>query len=383
MGKEHDIKTLFDRYRRGLATEEEKHLISEWLRQLDVQENPIADERVQELAARSKAQLRQNLIPALPHAKIRHLRSWMPWAAACMIAGLFTLLLTVYPGRKPAKQAQERYAAGSENRSLLQLSDGRKIYLDTVKEGLIAIDQGTKISRRGNEIQYKGSAASGISNFVTTGKGKQFQIVLSDSTRIWLNGASKLSYPVQFAADLRVTQVSGEAYFEVKRAKKWPFMVKVANIPYAVRVLGTAFNVSTNKGKRVIQTTLVSGRVELDIKGATHKTVLIPSQKATYSLSNKQLQVAKVNTSKETDWIHQRLVFRQTPMSEALRRLEYFYHIRFEVKNTHIYQYTLTGTFDGKPLATVLEYMKLSSEIHYAVSPHPAESEERTLITLK
>ncbi|EDM35553.1 putative anti-sigma factor [Pedobacter sp. BAL39] len=392
MGEKRNIKTLFERYRRGTATAEEKHNIAAWLQQLDAQDQSVTDDRVRQQAVRSKAILRQRLTASPQPAKVRKLKYWIPWAAAaCLCIGLLTTLLPDYLERKQSSSLFDTELSASiiPSRSFLLLSNGRKVYLDTAKEGIVATDRGNSIRILGNEIRYEGKAGfltgmlHPVQHTLVTAKGQQYHVVLPDSTRIWLNAGSRLSYPLVFSKNTRLTEMAGEAYFEVKRAEKWPFIVNIADRGFAVRVLGTAFNVSAYTQEKAIKTTLVSGRVELDIKGKAKTVVLKPAQKATYDAQDKILQVATVNTNLETDWISNRLVFRETPMAEALKRLEYFYNIKFDVRSKHIYKYTLTGTFDGKSLTRVLDYMRLSSEIQYTITHEQEGSHKTTIVSIK
>lgn len=382
MGKIHKIRALLDRYRKGVATDDEKQAVASWLEQLDALDKPLSDERVERYAERSRAQLRRRLLLQASEGKIRRLGPWAPWiAAASVVVGAFTIFFFKYPDRT---RLSAPALITSTDRSLLQLADGTAIYLDTPADSTISLDGGMSVHIRGNEIQYGGGSseesAQSLMHTLIASKGKRFRLVLPDSTRIWLNSDSRLTYPVRFERTARLTEVSGEAYFEVSKAANWPFVVKPAGNELAIRVLGTAFNVSAYETNKTVQTTLVSGSVGLEIPGKPGgSTILKPSQKAIYSIHDKALLITSVDTDRETDWIHDRLVFRQTPMNEVLTRLSRFYNVRFDVKNKSIYQYTFTGTFENKPLERILEYMQISSRIHYTI----LHKGEKTIVELK
>jgi ferric-dicitrate binding protein FerR (iron transport regulator) len=210
------------------------------------------------------------------------------------------------------------------------------------------------------------------------------QLTLPDGTEVHLNSRSTLIYPAYYSGnERRVTLQEGEAYFKVAHNEECPFIVNVADRKYNVRVLGTEFNLQAYKENQIIQTTLVEGRVQINVAGKDAKTTLQPSQKSVYSIRTNQLQVAIVNTDRETDWMHNRLVFRETSMEEVLVCLSRFYNIEFDVKNKIIYDYTFTGTFDDKPLYQILDYMKISSEINYTITYKKDENGTTSIVELR
>ncbi|WP_029906831.1 FecR family protein [Prevotella sp. 10(H)] len=194
------------------------------------------------------------------------------------------------------------------------------------------------------------------------------QLVLPDGTEVHLNAGSSLTYPSHYIGKERKVILSGEAYFKVTHNDEQPFIVSTPDKKYNIRVVGTEFNMQAYEEDNIIQTTLVSGSVKLNIKGQDSETVLRPSQKAVYSTETSKLEVVAANTDRETDWMYGRLVFRKTPLPEVLARLSRFYNVEFDVKNKIINTYTFTGTFEDKPLYQVLDYMKISSRINHTIT---------------
>lgn len=379
------IKALFDRYRKGIATAEEKQAIANWLAQLDVSEKPLPDEQVERFAARSLQELRQSLELPSKVKKVRTLRYWLSGATAACLLGALSVFLIRYNGQKHLASITGQPALASlhniPERSLLHLADGTDIDLEAVADSTVILDESTRIYIHGREVRYeiRGTTPSIAEHTLLTAPGHRYRVVLPDSTRIWVNAASAVTYPVRFREDLRMARMSGEAYFEVSRAANWPFVVKTVNERMTVRVLGTSFNISAWQDSDTVQATLVSGSVELRTGNASGRQLLKPSQKAIYSTRDHQLQVLTVNTDRETDWVYERLVFRQTPMKEVLEKLSRFYNVSFEMRNKAIYQYTFTGTFEDKPLKRVLDYMQLSSNIRYSI----LKKGKKTIVELK
>lgn len=219
---------------------------------------------------------------------------------------------------------------------------------------------------------------------VQSNDNSRSQFTLPDGTEVHLNSRSVLTYPSYYQGNERkVTLLEGEAYFKVAHNADRPFIVNVSDDRYKIKVLGTEFNLQAYKEDKVIRTTLVEGSVQIDIAGRNAKTTLEPSQKAVYSLNTDQLQITTTNTDRETDWMFDRLVFRQTPIKEVLARLSRFYNVEFDVKNDIIYKYTFTGTFEDKPLYQVLDYMKISSKINYIITYKKDENGTKSVVELR
>lgn len=219
---------------------------------------------------------------------------------------------------------------------------------------------------------------------VQSNDNSRSQFILPDGTEVHLNSRSTLTYPSYYQGNERkVTLLEGEAYFKVAHNADRPFIVNVADDKYNIKVLGTEFNLQAYKEDNIIQTTLIEGSVKINIAGKNAQTILEPSQKAVYSLSTDQLEVMAVNTDRETDWMYDRLVFRQTPIKDVLERLSRFYNVEFDVKNKIIYKYTFTGTFEDKPLYQVLDYMKISSNIKYTITYKKDEYGTKSVVELR
>ncbi|HEY8895159.1 MAG TPA: FecR family protein [Niastella sp.] len=167
----------------------------------------------------------------------------------------------------------------------LTLADGSTIILNTVQNGNLANQGHTQITKTDGRLTYNrkpGSESSKIGqdiyNTVTTPRGGEYQITLPDGSKVWLNAASSLRFPIAFAGNERIVELTGEAYFEVNpqiqpgikeqkgQIAKTPFIVKI-NTPAGnrneVEVLGTHFNVMAYNEEGIIKTTLIEGKVKV------------------------------------------------------------------------------------------------------------------------
>ncbi|MGL4327188.1 MAG: FecR family protein [Tannerellaceae bacterium] len=200
--------------------------------------------------------------------------------------------------------------------------------------------------------------------------GMRGYFTLPDSTQVYLNSGSTITYPVRFDGNERNVLLVGEAYFKVTRNEQQPFVVSTSNDQLRVKVYGTEFNVQAFKNESAVYTTLVEGSVALQYKNNTgtfteHR--LKPSERAIYSLSKHKVAVQQVNAEVEKAWIDGKLIFKDTPMPEVLRRLALHYNVKFEVADNSIYQHRFTGVFQGRPLSQVLNYITISSNIAYSI----------------
>lgn len=234
-------------------------------------------------------------------------------------------------------------------------------------------------------FQYLGLRESFLPSMITveSNDNSRTRLVLPDGTEVCLNSGSSITYPSHYTDGERNVTLSGEAYFKVTHNEKKPFVVSALDKKYKVKVLGTEFNIQAYRDDNVIQTTLIAGSVQVDIQGRNTKTVLLPSQKAIYSLQNNELEVVSANTDRETDWMYSRLVFKKTPMPEVLARLSRFYKVEFDVRNKIIDTYTFTGTFEDRPLYQVLDYMKISSQIDYNITYQKDEKGTKSVVVLR
>lgn len=224
---------------------------------------------------------------------------------------------------------------------------------------------------------------------VRANMGMRTSFDLPDGSVVYLNSGSTLSYPLPYDKDERRVTLVGEGYFKIAHNPVKPFIVSVSEDKMQVRVLGTEFNLQAYENEDIIQTTLVNGSVSLEMKtnrGIRIKEKLVPSEKAVCDLKTGHVSISNVNTVYETDWVNGRLMFKDLPLPEVLKKLSYFYNVRFEIEDSVINTYCFTGVFENKQLNQVLEYLKISSQIDYAIKQTTRDDSEgiqHTVVILK
>ncbi|MFV0269028.1 MAG: sigma-70 family RNA polymerase sigma factor [Draconibacterium sp.] len=171
-------------------------------------------------------------------------------------------------------------------------------YLDELKV------KDTKIASDGKRLEYHAEKkketkkAEIIYNTLKVPRGGQFFLILSDSTRVWLNSESELRYPVTFPNEKREVTLIGEAYFEVTKNIKQPFIVHSEK--QQIEVLGTSFNVTAYRNNEFIRTTLIEGRVK--VSSTDYETYLEPSYQALVNSQNGHTTKQLVKTELYTIW---------------------------------------------------------------------------------
>ncbi|GAA3583401.1 FecR family protein [Snuella lapsa] len=210
---------------------------------------------------------------------------------------------------------------------------------------------------------------------VTTAIGGKEQVVLPDGTKVLLNANSEIQYPKVFKDDIREVTLIGEALFEVVRNEHKPLVVKTYN-GLAVRVLGTVFNVKSYPDDKEVQTTLVSGKVEV-IKDNNSKApiVLKPFQQAAYNKKDKKLIVDTVNALDAISWKDNKLIFNETPLEQVVQDLQRKYNVTFKIISKELLDYKYSGTFDNLTIKECMRLLKVSSPIDYTIT--------NNIITLK
>lgn len=212
------------------------------------------------------------------------------------------------------------------NRAILTLDGEAEIELDgnnrglVFQKGAIHYDDGqlvTSMKARENKvIQYA---------TLTTPNGGQYEVTLPDGSKVFLNAASSLRYPIRFAGEHRAVELSGEGYFEVVSDIHRPFLVKSHG--QTVQVVGTAFNIHAYGDDDVVTTTLAEGIIEVGKNGMERAKRLAPGQQSVFD--QKGFKIHQVDVSTFISWKDGRFAFDEIDLSIVLRQLERWYDVDF------------------------------------------------------
>jgi ferric-dicitrate binding protein FerR (iron transport regulator) len=205
-----------------------------------------------------------------------------------------------------------------------------------------------------------------IYNEVFAAFGTRSALKLSDGTSVWLNSGSSLKYPDRFIGNNRKVFLKGEAYFEVESDLKKPFIVETASLN--VKATGTKFNVSEYSLSNETEVTLVSGKVAVnlvDSKYSSNSTNLNPNQHFSFNKADGTTSVINEDTYKYISWKDGKLIFRNEPLSNVVKKISQIFNIDIEIKGEELQHYSYRATFQDESLAEILKLLKFSSPIDY------------------
>lgn len=269
------------------------------------------------------------------------------------------------------------------NKAFLTLSNGKRINLTEAKTGELATQLGIEITKDPNgQVIYRSHSTSttntqkakseNLYNIIETPRGGQYLVCLPDGSKVWLNAASTLKFPITFAdASQRKVELSGEAYFEVSKDKVHPFIVKTK--AQDVEVLGTVFNISSYKDDERTKTTLINGSVKITSlnKSAnkspdkTNQKILIPGQEAL--LTYNSLVVSNANLKEATAWKNGYFILNHDNFREIMSKISRWYDVEI------IYQCDPDGLRLGgmvprsEKISTILELIGKISKVHFKI----------------
>ncbi|WP_142682861.1 FecR family protein [Chitinophaga polysaccharea] len=260
------------------------------------------------------------------------------------------------------------------NGAVLTLADGSQVVLDSLGNGIVTTQQGTRVTLNNGQLSYDAASSGTVSqNTMTTPRGRKFRLRLPDGTGVWLNAASAISYPTAFTGNNRTVTLTGEAYFEVAPNKNQPFIVQLSK-GASVQVLGTQFNIHAYPDENNISTTLLGGAVKVNIN--RQSSLLKPGQQLDI---NKKSGVITLNNQVDTlsiiAWKNDILSFQDKNLTAVINMIARWYDIEVVYETTPP-DITFVGeTGSDVNLSSVLNFLR-ESGIHFRL-------ENKTLIIEK
>jgi ferric-dicitrate binding protein FerR (iron transport regulator) len=364
---------LLDRFQNGTCTGEERKMVEQLY--LDLSENRVLPEMQDILLVydRTWQVLKQEEAASQP-SLYRRLKPRKVIAAAAAIAGLaiissvaYYTYVRVHPAATPASLVQDIAPGG--NKATLTLSTGQQIILDSTKSGDIVQMPGITIKKtKEGKLIYtisknsSSTAAPDQVNTVATPKGGQYEIVLEDGTKVWLNAASKITFPASFnGLKERQVELSGEAYFEVTKNPRKPFFVR--STEQLVTVTGTHFNVSCYPDEKT-QTTLAEGSVEVSLSRTGQTKTLTPGKQST--IMKDEISIKDVDPADIIAWKDGVFIFNGTPMTQVMKQIGRWYNV--DIDYSTLPDTELVGEFPRNlSLSQVLKLIEISSMVKLSI----------------
>ncbi|MDP2338966.1 MAG: DUF4974 domain-containing protein [Bacteroidota bacterium] len=285
---------------------------------------------------------------------------------------LFMIYFQFFPPNNPESIGIEKLAQSivpGSNKAILILADGTEHDLTSGDNSFIDAD-GTEIKNTGNQLEYisKNEQPDKIKyNTLKIPRGGEYFLILSDSTKIWLNSETTLRFPVQFAADVRSVELTGEAYFEVSKNEKKPFLVSSGS--QLVTVLGTQFNVSSYAENQSIYTTLVEGKVEVSLSNNPEvKLMLKPSEQSILNTNNNQVQKRTVDINQYVAWKDGRFVFRDQMLEDIMKTLSKWYNVEVIFDRDELKNVRFTGNLERyADFNDILKKIERTNEVNFEI----------------
>lgn len=195
--------------------------------------------------------------------------------------------------------------------------------------------------------------------------GNKVQLTLPDKSTVKLNSESKLAY--NYKHGKRVTELTGEGYFEVAKDREHPFVVQIGTLN--IEVLGTHFNVRSYGDNDEVEASLLEGSIRLyDAHSPAKAIILKPSEKAIYSKSSKRIELLQTDNVKEIAWTHDHLVFESEKLSTVFHRIERWYGVKITLLCPEIANDRISGSFKNEQLPYVMEALKMQYGFTYEIT---------------
>lgn len=296
---------------------------------------------------------------------------WWQAAAALLILALATWQIVQHDATKPATGAKLTSTYGADVppgtfKGELVLSNGTSVSLDNNGDTSF-IENGNSIMRTSDgTITYgKGESAGGSLawNTLRIPNAGEYRVVLEDGTKVWLNAASVLRYPVQFGGkERRVELLEGEAYFEVAKSKEKPFIVVADHME--IRAVGTAFNVNRYIVGSM-SATLTEGKVKVSLGNTMG--LLVPGEQA--HADAKGMRIVKADVEQVMAWKNGLFMFNGTALPEVMQQVARWYDVRIEYDKAFTEKKFFTGEIRREvPVSKLLQMMELTGIARFRIT---------------
>jgi hypothetical protein len=373
---QNDLNRMIKRYVAGTATAEEILFIEAYYKHLDKEANILDQLKEEELEILGEVGFQRVLANINQPTKNRKSIPFYKYIAAAVVFIAFISGFLYFSKDRVITQntllvkKEKIDVLPGVDKAILTLSDGSKIVLDDAKNEKIVEKAGLVISKTTDgQLLYKVSStlpksATIAYNTIATSKGNQYQVLLPDGTKVWLNAASSLKYPEVFTGNERKVILSGEAYFEVAKNKDMPFRVQSRN--QDVQVLGTHFNINSYSDDQSIKTTLLEGAIK--VSNANFSKILKPGEQSLVEnngLGNINV-IKNIDVDGEIAWKKGLFSFNNVALKTILIQLERWYDIKIDYQSIPDKRYN--GMVPRKSnLSEVLNMLELTGNISFKI----------------
>jgi ferric-dicitrate binding protein FerR (iron transport regulator) len=315
-----------------------------------------------------------NAVVDTPRSPFRLRRMMARYAAAAAIilfvsaAGWLFLIRT--PKRDPATTSQKTMAtndvAPGGNKAVLTLADGSNITLDSAGNGVLAQQGNAQVSKTNDgQLVYNitnEKPTEVLYNTLNTPRGGQYQLVLPDGSKVWLNAASSIRYPATFSGSVRQVDITGEAYFEIVKDASKPFHVRTGT--QDVEVLGTHFNVNAYGDEEAVRTTLLEGSVKVSKDAAS--VIIKPGEQAVIASHSPFTIDHSPDIDQVMAWKNGMFTFNGADIHTIMRQITRWYDVDV------VFEGDIKGTFHAEigrntNVSNVFRMLETTGAVHFKI----------------
>lgn len=375
-----DAESLIKKYQSGLCSPEEQAIVENWLTFGEARKFDLTE---QELEADLK-----DLQGRITNAHVvKQISLWPRMAIAATILCFLTIGFYFYAKLKNnhdiTQIAAHNDIAAGKNKAILTLANGAKISITDAVNGDLVKESGVVISKTSDgqivyKVTEKATPSTGSAkgyNTIETPRGGQYQVVLPDGTNVWLNALSSITFPEKFTnISERSVELKGEAYFEVVKDKKRPFVVRTDR--QEIEVLGTHFNINSYTDEQKSVTTLLEGSVKVAPvrmeKGKANvvlhnlSTIISPGQQA--SSTHQDIKVNLADLDQVMDWKNGDFIFKKESLAGIMRKVSRWYDVTVECDKGIDQNQTFSGSVSrSKNISEVLKIMQSAGQLKFDI----------------
>lgn len=371
-----EIQELIQKNLDGTITIDERKLLDEWFYNFSPEDIVLlSNEPGSNIKERIKDRLDDYIIYEKRNSKRRWQSNVFKAALVIFIVSVSSLMYYVLSTDNKGKEIIVKVKGNKivdditpgTNKAILTLGNGATMILDSSSNGQLGVQGNTKVIKLDDgQLHYVKENRAGkdevVYNSISTPKGGQYQVVLSDGSKVWLNASSSLRFPTAFNDAMREVEITGEAYFEIAHNSLKPFRVKVKDM--YVNVLGTHFNVMAYDDEKEIKTTLLEG--SLKVSNTSSYRFVKPGQQAGLLQNGTFNLIPDADVEEAVAWKNGKFLFNSADICTIMRQVERWYNVDivFEREgNLHF-----TGELSRYAnISELLRKLELTNEIHFRI----------------
>lgn len=289
-------------------------------------------------------------------------------AAAILIPLFLVLFLLPQQGEKETFSLTSATLQPGHSQATLVLSDGSQ--RDLAGENFTISLEGTQAINNANQLAYADTGSIIQSeekkyNTIIVPRGGEYQLMLSDGSKLWLNSESSVRFPVKFDREIRDITVSGEVYLKVAKDRSRPFIVNTGD--FAIRVLGTSFNIRAYKNENAIYTTLVEGKIRIDAPDGRQFNIN-PSEQLYYNKQLSQYTTKQVDTDLYISWKDGIYVFEKQSLEDVLETISRWYDLTVLYVDSDVKDISFSGRIKRyEDASTILQLIESLGGVKFSV----------------